>query len=61
MQELTLQETDQVSGGDGVTAGAFGIGLGTSLLIGASLGPVGIVTAAGTYIVVYTAARLMAA
>lgn len=42
MRTLTMEQIQGVSGGDGVEAGVFGVGLGTSVAIGAALGPLGL-------------------
>jgi hypothetical protein len=50
MRELTMNEVRAVSGGNTPTIVAGSIGGGTSLIIGAALGPVGVLVAGGVFL-----------
>ena len=58
MREISQVEVDSVSGGDGVTVGVHAVGLGTSVAIGATLGPPGVAVAVVTYVAVQAIAKL---
>ena len=60
MRELNVNEIEQVKGGS-AEAGAFAIGAGTSALIGAPLGLIGIAVAVGGFSISYGLTKLLIA
>lgn len=59
MRELTMKEVHAVSGGEGVTTGAFVTGAAVAAGVGLALGPVGVGVALVTYSVSFGLTKWM--
>ena len=57
MEELSIEQIEQVSGGDLVSAG-YGVGVTTAAAVGFAFGPVGSVAAAGAFTAGFAAGSL---